>query len=43
MSLRLDGVSRVVGKEAWIDTLSLELAAGQLYVLLGPTLAGRPR
>ena len=41
MSLRLDGVSRMVGKEVWIDTLSLELAAGQLYVLLGPTLAGK--
>ena len=41
MSLRLDGVSRVVGKEVWIDPLSLELAEGQLYVLLGPTRAGK--
>ena len=28
MSLRLDGVSRVVGDEVWIDTLSLDLAGG---------------
>ena len=41
MSLRLDGVSRIVGKEVWIDPLSLELAEGQLYVLLGPTRAGK--
>ena len=41
MSLRLDQVRRVVGKDVWIDTLSLELAPGQLYVLLGPTLAGK--
>jgi glycerol transport system ATP-binding protein len=41
MSLRLDGVSRVVGNEVWIDTLTLDLAAGQLYVLLGPTRAGK--
>jgi glycerol transport system ATP-binding protein len=41
MTLRLDQVSRVVGGETWIDMLSLELAAGQLYVLLGPTLAGK--
>ena len=41
MSLRLDQVRRVVGKEVWIDTLSLELKPGQLYVLLGPTLAGK--
>ena len=41
MSLRLDQVRRTVGKEVWIDTLSLDLQAGQLYVLLGPTLAGK--
>jgi glycerol transport system ATP-binding protein len=34
-------VRRTVGGEDWIDTLSLDLAAGQLYVLLGPTLAGK--
>jgi glycerol transport system ATP-binding protein len=41
MTLRLDQVRRIVGHEVWIDTLSLDLAAGQLYVLLGPTLAGK--
>jgi glycerol transport system ATP-binding protein len=41
MSLRLDQVRRVVGKEVWIDTLSLDLEAGRLCVLLGPTLAGK--
>jgi glycerol transport system ATP-binding protein len=41
MSLRLDEVRLVVGAEVWIDTLSLDLAAGRLYVLLGPTLAGK--
>ena len=41
MSLRLDTVRRVVGDEVWIDDLTLDLAAGQLYVLLGPTLAGK--
>ncbi len=41
MSLSLDAVRRTVGKEVWIDTLSLDLQAGQLYVLLGPTLAGK--
>ena len=41
MTLRLDQVRRIVGDEVWIDTLSLDLAAGQLYVLLGPTLAGK--
>jgi glycerol transport system ATP-binding protein len=41
MSVRLDQVRRTVGKEVWIDTLSLDLQAGQLYVLLGPTLAGK--
>ena len=41
MSLRLDGVERVVGREVWIDRLSLEVDDGQLYVLLGPSLAGK--
>jgi len=41
VSLRLDGIERVVGRELWIDRLSLDLDDGQLYVLLGPTLAGK--
>ena len=41
MSLRLEDVERVVGGEVWIDRLSLDLADGELYVLLGPTLAGK--
>lgn len=41
MSLRLDSVERRVGKEVWIHETSLELEAGELYVLLGPTLAGK--
>ena len=41
MSLRLDQVSRVVGEETWIDAISLTLEPGRLYVLLGPTLAGK--
>jgi glycerol transport system ATP-binding protein len=41
MSLRLDAVRRVVRDEVWIDDVSLELEPGRLYVLLGPTLAGK--
>ncbi|MFO1050061.1 MAG: ABC transporter ATP-binding protein [Geminicoccaceae bacterium] len=41
MSLRLDSVERVVGREVWIEPLTLTLTEGQLYVLLGPTLAGK--
>jgi glycerol transport system ATP-binding protein len=41
MSLRLEAIRRTVGDETWIDDVSLELAPGRLYVLLGPTLAGK--
>jgi len=41
MSLRLEAISRVVRGEAWIGRVSLDLEPGQLYVLLGPTLAGK--
>ena len=41
MSLRLQGVRRQVGGELWIAETDLELAAQGLYVLLGPTLAGK--
>jgi glycerol transport system ATP-binding protein len=41
MSLRLEAVRRVVRDELWIDDVTLDLAPGRLYVLLGPTLAGK--
>jgi glycerol transport system ATP-binding protein len=41
MSLRLDAVRRVVRDEVWIDGVTLDLEPGRLYVLLGPTLAGK--
>lgn len=41
MSLVLDSVRRVVGDEVWIDDARLKLASQGLYVLLGPTLAGK--
>ena len=41
MSLVLEQVRRVVGKDLWIADTTLELAAQGLYVLLGPTLAGK--
>jgi glycerol transport system ATP-binding protein len=41
MSLRLEGVSRTVRGEVWIDDVTLDLQEGQIYVLLGPTLAGK--
>lgn len=41
MSLRLEGVSRTVRGEVWVEGVTLELAEGRLYVLLGPTLAGK--
>lgn len=41
MSLQLEGISKVVGKETWIDDISLELAPGSFNVLLGLTLAGK--
>lgn len=39
--LELQQVSRKVGSETYIDSLSLTLHRGELTVLLGPTLAGK--
>ena len=41
MSLVLERVRRMVGKDLWLDDTTLELASQGLYVLLGPTLAGK--
>ncbi len=41
MSLRLEGVSKIVGDVTHIAGLDLELASGSLNILLGPTLAGK--
>lgn len=41
MTLQLEAVRRVVRDEVWIDDVTLKLDPGQLYVLLGPTLAGK--
>ena len=41
MVLELRSVSKVVGGETHIDTVSLTLESGTLNVLLGPTLAGK--
>jgi glycerol transport system ATP-binding protein len=41
MSLRLEGVTKIVGQETHLYPMDLELEAGALYVLLGPTTAGK--
>lgn len=41
MSLELRAVGKTVGEEMHLDDISLTLEPGQLYVLLGPTLAGK--
>ncbi|WP_137938007.1 ABC transporter ATP-binding protein [Chitinivorax sp. B] len=41
MQLKLNGVSKRVGGETHIYPLDLELAPGQINVLLGPTRAGK--
>jgi glycerol transport system ATP-binding protein len=41
MSLQLEAVRRAVGAEVWIDGIDLSLGSQGLYVLLGPTLAGK--
>ncbi len=41
MTLRLDGVSRIVGGQVHIHPTTLELQNGTMNVLLGPTLAGK--
>ena len=41
MSLCLEGVTRIVDGEVHIDDVELELQTGRLYVLLGPTTAGK--
>ncbi|MDO6731998.1 ABC transporter ATP-binding protein [Marinovum sp. 2_MG-2023] len=41
MTLRLEGVSKVVGAETHIHPTDLELVNGTMNVLLGPTLSGK--
>jgi glycerol transport system ATP-binding protein len=41
MSLVLENVSKLVGRETHIDQVSLTLTKGTLNVLLGPTLSGK--
>ncbi len=41
MSLVLEAVGKTVGEEMHLEDVSLTLETGQLYVLLGPTLAGK--
>ena len=41
MTLRLEGVSKVVGAQTHIHPTDLELTNGTMNVLLGPTLAGK--
>ncbi len=41
MSLTLSDISKTVGGERHLADINLELAAGSLNVLLGPTLAGK--
>ena len=43
MTVTLENVTRSVDGIATIRDVSLTLARGTLSVLLGPTLAGRPR
>jgi len=41
MTLRLENVSRRVNGETYLADIDLELTAGTVYVLLGPTLSGK--
>ncbi|WP_346891837.1 ABC transporter ATP-binding protein [uncultured Roseibium sp.] len=41
MTLRLEGVSKVVGRQTHIHPTDLELKNGTMNVLLGPTLSGK--
>ena len=41
MTLRLEGVSRVVGGETYLADIDLELQPGSINLLLGPTLSGK--
>lgn len=41
MSLQLEAIRRTVGPEVWLDEVTLGLGSQGLYVLLGPTLAGK--
>jgi glycerol transport system ATP-binding protein len=41
MSLKLENVTKTVGGETHIDKITLDLSAGTLHVLIGPTLAGK--
>ena len=41
VGLELKGLSRRVGGESWIDGIDLDLAPGQVHVLLGRTGAGK--
>ncbi|MFQ5774757.1 MAG: ABC transporter ATP-binding protein [Kiloniellaceae bacterium] len=41
MTLKLEGVTRIVGGETHIDDITLELQPGSVNLLLGPTLAGK--
>ncbi len=41
MTLRLDGVTKTVGAATHLYSIDLALEPGSLYMLLGPTLAGK--
>ncbi len=41
MTLKLEGVTRIVGGETHIAEINLELEPGSLNLLLGPTLSGK--
>ena len=41
MTLRLEGVTKTVGAETHLYNIDLNLEPGSLYMLLGPTLAGK--
>jgi len=41
MTLVLDGITKVVGRETHLDGITLDLASGSMNVLLGRTLAGK--
>ncbi len=41
MTLRLEGITKTVGAETHLYNIDLALESGSLYMLLGPTLAGK--
>ena len=42
-AIRTEGLTKVFGKTRALNSLSLEVAAGEVFGYLGPNGAGKPR